>query len=217
LVYNSAERVVLDPDQQVEGTLMHFFATFRRTGSACATVKTFRDQKLLFPRRPRHGPRKGELIWGALTHHRALQVLHNPRYAGAFVFGRYRQRRIPDGRLTHQPLPPEEWHTLLPDAHPGLITWEEYKTNQKLLRDSAQARGQDRRRSPPREGPALLQGIVMCGVCGDRMTVRYQQRDGQLLPVYVCQQDRTSTQGGSAKPSPARTSMQRSEYCCSRR
>ena len=187
LVYDSADRVVLDPDQQVQNSLQHLFQTFRRTGSACATVKAFNEQKLLFPRRPRSGPRKGELVWGALTHSRTLQILHNPRYTGAFVFGRFRQRRGPEGRVTFQPLPREEWHTLLPDAHAGYITWEEFETNEKQLRDNAQAHGHDRRQSPPREGPALLQGIVMCGVCGDRMTIRYNSRQGRQVPNYVCQ------------------------------
>jgi DNA invertase Pin-like site-specific DNA recombinase len=195
LVYDSASRVVLDPDQQVQNSMRHLFQTFRRTGSASATVKAFRDQKLLFPRRPRSGPGKGELVWGALTHNRTRQVLHNPRYAGAFVFGRHGQHRSPDGRLRPTPLPREQWHTLLLDAHPGYITWEQYEQNQKTLRDNACAHGRDRRQSPPREGPALLQGLVMCGVCGDRMTVRYHSRQGRQLPIYVCQRDRIEYAG----------------------
>ena len=70
---------------------MHLlFRTFRRTGSATATVKAFRKQGLCFPRRLRKGPNKGELLWGPLDHSRVLQILHNPRYTGAFVFGRSR-------------------------------------------------------------------------------------------------------------------------------
>jgi DNA invertase Pin-like site-specific DNA recombinase len=88
LVYDAAGRVVLDPDKQVQQTLHTFFETFRRTGSAMATVKAFREQSLTFPRRVSHGPNKGEILWGALVHHLALRVLHNPRYAGAFCYGR---------------------------------------------------------------------------------------------------------------------------------
>ncbi|MBW2257354.1 MAG: recombinase family protein [Deltaproteobacteria bacterium] len=195
LVYDSASRVVLDPDQQVQNSMRHLFQTFRRTGSASATVKAFRDQKLLFPRRPRSGPGKGELVWGALTHNRTRQVLHNPRYAGAFVFGRHGQHRSPDGRMRPTPLPREQWHTLLLDAHAGYIPWEQYEQNLKTLRDNACAHGRDRRQSPPREGPALLQGLVMCGVCGDRMTVRYHSRQGRQRPIYVCQRDRIEYAG----------------------
>jgi DNA invertase Pin-like site-specific DNA recombinase len=194
-VYDSADRVVFDPDQQAQNSVRHLFRTFRRTGSASATVKAFRDQKLLFPRRPRSGPRKGELHWGPLTHNRTRQVLHNPRYAGAFVFGRHEQHRGPDGRVRPQALPRERWHTVLLDAHSGYITWEHFEQNLKTLRDNACAHGHDRRQSPPREGPALLQGLVMCGVCGDRMTVRYHSRHGRQDPVYVCQRDRIEYAG----------------------
>lgn len=195
LVYGSASRVVLDPDQEVQNSVRHLFATVRRTGSASATVKAFRDQKLLFPRRPRSGPSKGELFWGPLTHNRTLQVLHNPRYAGAFVFGRHREHRGPDGRKSYVPLPRDQWHTLLIDAHPGYIPWDQYEQNLKTLTDNANAHGADRRKSPPREGPALLQGLVMCGVCGDRMTVRYYTRQGRQVPTYVCQRDRIEYAG----------------------
>ncbi|MFC1612025.1 recombinase family protein, partial [Myxococcota bacterium] len=195
LVYDSADRIVLDPDQQVQNSVRHLFDTFRRTGSASATVKAFRDQKLLFPRRPRSGPQKGELVWGPLTHNRTRQIVHNPRYAGAFVFGRFGQYRSPEGHVSPKSLPREQWHTVLPDAHPGYITWEQFEENQKKLRDNARTHGHDRRQSPPREGPALLQGLVMCGVCGDRMTVRYHSRQGQQVPVYVCQKDRIEYAG----------------------
>ena len=189
LVYDANDRVVLDPDRRVQQSVRHLFQVFRRTGSATATVKAFREQQLEFPRRLRGGPRKGQLVWGPLTHTRVLRVLHSPRYAGAFTFGRHRSVRQVDGstRVRHQPR--DQWHTLLRDAHPGYISWEEYEDNQKRLCESAQAHGAERRKSPPREGPALLQGLVVCGVCGARMTVRYHQRRGRLLPNYVCQSE----------------------------
>ena len=65
LVYDAQGQVVLDPDRQVQHALRVLFATFERTGSASATVKYFRRQGLLFPRRLRRGLRKGELLWGA--------------------------------------------------------------------------------------------------------------------------------------------------------
>jgi DNA invertase Pin-like site-specific DNA recombinase len=186
-VYDAAGRVDLDPDQQVQETIRAFFHTFRRTGSATATVKAFRDQQLPFPRRARAGAHQGETLWGRLEHSRALWVLHNPRYAGAFFFGRSRQRHTADARLVHERLPRDEWTALIPNAHAGYITWEDFEENQRRLRENAQANGADRRRSPPREGPALLQGLAVCGRCGDRMTVRYHQRHGTPWPTYVCQ------------------------------
>jgi DNA invertase Pin-like site-specific DNA recombinase len=188
-VYDAAERVVLDPDRQVQGAVRLFFDTFRRLGSATATVKAFRAQQLRFPSRVNHGPRKGEVIWGALTHPRALWLLHHPRYAGAFSYGRSRQRRY--GALRFERLPREEWIALVREAHPGYISWEEFEGNRQRLQENSAAHGEERRRSPPREGPALLQGLVLCGHCGHRMTVRYDHRNGKTLTYYTCQRDGT--------------------------
>lgn len=188
-VYDEQKRVHLDPDSQVRETIALFFLSFRRLGSAYATVKYFRDQKVLFPRRLHKGPNKGELVWGELCHSRTLNLLHNPRYAGAFVFGRLQTRKGLDGKTVYRKLPREEWLSLMPGVHEGYIPFEEYEDNQRRLRECAQAYGLDRPKSPPREGPALLQGIVICGVCGGRMTVRYHERRGNLLPQYTCQRD----------------------------
>ncbi|HYL11823.1 MAG TPA: recombinase family protein [Terriglobales bacterium] len=188
LVYNSEGRPILDPDQQVQESIGFFFDTFRRTGSACAVTKAFRQKKLLFPRRLKLGPNKGELVWAELAHSRALYILHNPRYAGAFVYGRNRTRPKADGSTSYTKLPREQW-TLLKDVHPGYISWAQYEENLQRLRQNAYANGQDRRKSPPREGPALLQGLVICGICGSRMTVRYHTRRAKIVPEYVCQRD----------------------------
>jgi excisionase family DNA binding protein len=188
-VYDEAGHVRLDPDQQVQQAVRLLFETFERTGAAHATVTHFRRAGLQFPCRVRSGLRKGELVWGELGLSRVLQILHNPRYSGAFFYGRTRWRTWPDGRKRVQVLPSDEWLVLLPNLHVGYITWEAYQDNQRRLRAGAQAYGVERRKSPPREGPALLQGLVICGVCGRRMTIRYHARQGQLYPDYVCQRE----------------------------
>ena len=187
-LYSPTHQPVLDPDKQVQQALRFFFETFSRAGSAMATIKTFRQQGLLFPRRLKKGPHKGDLLWADLTHSRALQILHNPRYAGAFVFGRTQTRRKPHGGDAFRKQPRDQW-ILLPDMHAGYISWAQYEENQRRLRENAQAHGHDRRKSPPREGPALLQGLVLCGICGGRMTVRYHCRGTRPVPDYVCQRD----------------------------
>jgi DNA invertase Pin-like site-specific DNA recombinase len=187
-VYNINKQPVLDPDKQVQESIRFFFESFRRTGSACGVVKAFREKKLLFPRRLKKGPNKGDLVWAELPHSRTLHILHNPRYAGAFVFGRSRTRNNPNGGTSYTRLPREQW-MLLKNAHPGYISWDQHEENLRRLRENAQAIGADRRKSPPREGPALLQGLVVCGVCGSRMTVRYHARKERLVPEYVCQRD----------------------------
>src|SRR6516165_7080088 len=184
-LYDAQGQVMLDPDQQVQQSIRFLFESFRRLGSAGAVVKAFRDAKLLLPHRPRGGPQDGELIWVKLSITQTLFVLHNPRYAGAFVFGRTRTRRTLQG-ARQQKLPQEEWHTLRRGLHPGYLSWEHYQENERRLQENAHALGPDRRKSPPREGPALLQGLVICGICGERMKVVYHVRAGRRVPDYLC-------------------------------
>ncbi len=122
----------------------------------------------------------------ALRHWRVLRTLHNPRYAGAFVYGRRRARKTGDGKLTLETVPREQWTALIRDAHAGYISWEQFETNQRQLAANAQGHGAERAAGPAREGPALLQGLLVCGRCGRRMTVRYHHRRGSLVPDYKC-------------------------------
>jgi DNA invertase Pin-like site-specific DNA recombinase len=187
-VYDDSGRIVFDPDQQVQRAVRLLFETFRRTGSAMRVVHHFKTEGVLWPRRITKGVRAGELLFGPLEHSRVLGILHNPRYTGAFVYGRTRQRKVRiGGQLRYRRLKREEWSVFLPNTHPGYISWEEFEANQAKLLANANGYGEDRRKSPPREGAALLQGLVVCGVCGLRMTVRYHVDHGHPIPDYVCQ------------------------------
>ena len=191
LVYDPSGRVVLDPDEEVQAAVRLVFDLFEQCASALAVVKHFTLHHLRFP--DRHGPRtrKGELVWEPLRSGRVLSLLHNPFYAGAYVYGRTktRQHALPGeqprmkGR-TRQ-VKREDWPIVLLDAHPGYISWDQFRHNQQLLDDNRTWRPEERR-GAVREGAALLQGIVLCGTCGRRMNVRYLQ-DG-TTPSYECRQ-----------------------------
>jgi DNA invertase Pin-like site-specific DNA recombinase len=189
LVYDAAGHVVPDPDTAVRGAVQRLFAMFEATGSATAVVKAFRADGLSFPWRHRAGPRKGETDWKPLAHHTVLRILHNPRYAGAFTYGRRRDRVLPGGKHASVKLPRDQWISFIPGAHPGYITLDQYEANAARLAANAAARGPDRAAGPPREGNALLQDIITCGKCGTRMTVRYHRRRGTDWPDYLCQRD----------------------------
>ncbi|WP_031408399.1 recombinase family protein [Thiomonas sp. FB-Cd] len=188
LVYDGAGRVVLDPDRQVRDSVAMLFAVFRDLGSASAVVRRLQIQEVMFPRRVRRGIGKGDLLWGTLDVSRALQILHNPRYAGAFAYGRTRIAFNAQLRPVQREVKQQDWPVLIRDAHEGYIDWAEFERNQHKLRQnlgfSAGERG-----SMPREGNALLQGRLLCGKCGCRMRVHYEKLSGQLRPYYCCTEE----------------------------
>lgn len=151
-----SNKVVLDPDKQIQASLQLLFEAFRRHGSARGVVRYFQRQGLKFPRRIRKNAgngklRKGEIVWGELGHCRVLQILHNPRYAGAFFFGRTKTYHNGNG-ITKKKLSRDKWHTLIKDAHTAYISWNEYERNLATLRTNARAQGVDRRNSLPGKG-----------------------------------------------------------------
>jgi DNA invertase Pin-like site-specific DNA recombinase len=188
LVYRDDGVLSLDPDTEVQAAMRLVFDTFDKTGSAMQTTKIFREQGLLFPRRIRTGLGNGELHWAQASHSRIIQVLHNPRYAGAFVYGRVRTRLLPDGKHSTIKVPRSDWQFVIPGIHGGYISWEQFEVNQKRLAENAIGFGGTRNAGPAREGPALLQGRVICGICGERMGIHYSIAYHQVTPTYVCQE-----------------------------
>jgi DNA invertase Pin-like site-specific DNA recombinase len=178
LMYDPTNQVVLDPDEEVQHAVRLVFDLFEQTGSALAVVKHFGEQHLRFPNRLWGGVHDGELIWEPLRHSRVLSILHNPAYAGAYVYGRTQTRtrtlpgETPRVKGRTRQIQRDSWPILLRDAHPGYITWEQFLRHQARLDDNRTARNEDRR-GAARAGAALLQGIVLCGQCGRRMSVRY--------------------------------------------
>ncbi|MGH9188693.1 MAG: recombinase family protein [Acidimicrobiales bacterium] len=167
-VYDDEGATVMDPDDEVQAAVADVFAAFEATGSAYQVVGAFSERR--FPKRAYGGSWAGDLRWGRLTYSRACGVLSNPAYAGAYVFGRFRSRRVvsPDGTIRTRTveLPRAEWATVIVDHHPGYIPWERFLVTEAKLaanRTSAGAR-------PPREGGAICQGIVFCGACGRAMS-----------------------------------------------
>jgi len=194
-VYDERQRFVFDPDEQIQGVVRLLFETSSRSGSAGQVVKHFRKHSILWPCRLFEGKRDGKVVYRKLQRGMVLNILHNPRYAGAFVYGRTRTRKGPDGRAHICGLPREDWQVFLPQAHSAYISWEEYETNQARLRENGHSGGRDHLKGPVREGTALLQGLVLCGHCGRRMTVRYSVRQGHPASNYVCARRGIETAG----------------------
>jgi DNA invertase Pin-like site-specific DNA recombinase len=182
-VYAPAGKVTLDPDQHVQEAIQLLFQTFRQVGSSIGVVRYFNHHGLTFPTRPIKGPHCGEVWWTALSSSLALRILHNPRYAGAFAYGRTRLLHSPRGGAAYQKRKREAWHALVQQAHPGYISWEEFEANQERLQRNMTCHHQ----GPARQGAALLQGLVLCGTCGRNMSTSYKRRaGGRIDPIYTC-------------------------------
>lgn len=186
-VYDFDGRIIMDPDEAVRNAISALFKEFRASGSAYGVVRYFAKNNISFPKRAYGGAWDGKITWGTLTHSRVLAAIHNPSYAGAYVYGRFRDQKTvdSDGHFEHHSvrLPNrEDWKVFIPDHHQAYISWDDFEANQKLL-ESNQTNAE--RSGPAREGAALLPGIILCGRCGRRMTVRYTGTGG-IRPAYEC-------------------------------
>ena len=146
LCYDAAGNVMLDPDSRVHAAVTRLFTTFEATGSATTVVKAFAADKLTFPARDHAGPRAGELYWKPLRLDQVLFTLHNPRYAGAYCYGRRADRG--GDKITTAVKPREDWITLIPGAHDSYITWAQFEAKQQRLAANAAAHGGDRKAGP---------------------------------------------------------------------
>lgn len=167
-------RYRLDPDQQVRQLVKCVFDRFALDGTANGVVRYLVRHGLKMPRRDQT---TGELNWVVPNFQQVITMLHSPVYAGAYVFGRTQRRAaLIDGQVklrNVKHLAPEKWSVCHKDHHPAYITWERYIANQQKLTSNQPRFLSSDIRGAPREGHALLQGLVLCGKCGNRMYTKY--------------------------------------------
>ena len=196
LAHDRSGRIILNPDEEVQARLDLVFAKFRELGTARAVMRYLREKDLMLPMRPPVGPAPQDVVWQEATSPRVLSILHNPGYAGAYVYGQRRRvagyatvfitrerprSRSQTGRSASRP------------PHPGYIDWPEFVENQRRLMNNA-SRYEAGHSGAPRKGSALLQGVAVCGRCGRRMNLRYSGPAGDH-PVYTCRADRIQDGG----------------------
>ena len=185
-VYDQQGGLHIDPDEEVHGIIHLFFEQFRYLGNVGAVVRYFTENNLHFPTRYSGGVQDGKVAWKPLSYGRALYILHDPIYAGAYTYGRHAHSRQRKPREKQEQvevrLPPEQWLALKWEACPGYLKREEYEANQQRL---AANRPGGSRSGMIRTGAALLSGRVICGCCGRPMKVVYEGTGGQYV-AYVC-------------------------------
>jgi hypothetical protein len=150
-------------------------------------VRDLRRQGLELPTRVTGKEGYGSLIWKPPALSAVVRILHNPAYAGAYVYGRseyFTERRSPKtGKASVHARSVAQWPVRINEHHPAYIGWEEFVKNQEQLRQNW---GRDESRGVAREGRALLQGMVYCGVCGRKMSVQNRAVKESRSPSYVC-------------------------------
>jgi DNA invertase Pin-like site-specific DNA recombinase len=191
LAHDRAGLIILNPDEEVQARLLLVFAKFRELQSARGVMRFLRTSGLPLPVRPILGPSPHDVVWREADSARVRNILQNPAYAGAYVYGR-RQKdpsrcRTGSGRGTVK-VAVGDWAVCLQAAHPGYIGWEEFMANQRRMADNV-SHYEAGHHGAPRRGSALLQGIAICGRCGRRMCLRYTGPNGDY-PVYCCRVDR---------------------------
>ena len=175
--------VIKDPDEQAQDTIEMVFDLFKRYGTLNGVLKHFVRNGVQMPCRVRFGSNKGELKWVRPNRATLSNILRNPIYAGAYVYGRRptdakkkKPGRASTGRTVAKP---GQWEVLLKDRLPSYITWEQFEKNiRQLESNTVQGTG------VLRNGPSLLSGLLICGRCGMRMTTQYSNNGNGLR--YVC-------------------------------
>jgi DNA invertase Pin-like site-specific DNA recombinase len=183
----SDNRLELDPDKRVRAALQLVFQKFHEFGSVRQVQIWLSQERIDLPTQT-YGPTGRSVIWRTPGYRTVYHILTNPIYGGAYVRGRTTTIvRIEGSRkrvLKRDVRNPTDWEVLIPEHHPGYITWDEYLRNQALIADNANKKGPAVRGSV-RHGHALLAGLVRCGVCGSRMGAAYGGRYGRTTR-YRC-------------------------------
>jgi DNA invertase Pin-like site-specific DNA recombinase len=197
LVWGEADgEVRLHPDAAMTGAIGAVFDRFAEMGSARRVWLWFRSEGLPFPS---HAPGCSEIQWLTPTYAKIHQVLTNPVYAGAYVYGKTRQEHYVDDdgavRKRLKRLPPAEWSVLIHDHHPGFIDWATFEANQVRLASNTRPTPHDSA-GALREGAAVLQGLALCGHCGRKLLVAYSGRNA--VPTYYCPGDNIANGRGEA-------------------
>jgi DNA invertase Pin-like site-specific DNA recombinase len=195
--YDDSDQIIPDIDKEVRGAVSLLFSTFKKVGTARGVAREFAKSNLKFPKRAYGGVWNGKVIWGELSTSRVLGVLKNPSYAGAYVFGRhkYNKQISPDGEVSSKikNLPMENWTVHIQDHHKGYITWEEFQRHQVMLQENQTNTEEMMLSSALRDGHAILQGLLVCGNCGHKISPRYKGKNG-LHPMYECNKARKDGQ-----------------------
>jgi DNA invertase Pin-like site-specific DNA recombinase len=190
-VYDESGAVVKDPNLEVQNAVNMLFDGFRTFGTVRRMLRHFNQNGIKFPRNPGNGFYNDDIVWSKLDSSRAYQVIKNHVYAGTYSYGRHQVERTVSGRRI-RPKPPDEWHACIKGHHDGYISEEEYERNIAQLEKNRIMKSGS---GPALKGAALLQGIVICGICGEQMGTQYQRYAERSVQYYTCHREARESGG----------------------
>src|SRR5260370_926553 len=182
-------KIAFHPDRRVGEAIQLVFAKFRELWSVRQTFQWFCDHDVELPANPIQGTR---LVWKIPSQSLIRDILRNPFYAGAYVWGRRPVTPLlVDGRLEKRQSamrPAEECRVFIRDHHVGYIDWATYEENQRMIRRNSVNWDGDESMAAIRAGQGLLVGLLRCGHCGRKLHVRYWGGHGTHAR-YLCKGD----------------------------
>jgi len=182
-------KIVFHPDRRVSEAILLVFAKFRELWSVRQTFQWFRDHDVELPANPIQGTR---LVWKSPSQSLVRDILCNPFYAGAYVWGRRPVTTLlVEGRLKKRQSAmrrAEECRVFIRDHHVGYIDWATYEENQRMTRRNSVNWQGDESMAAIRAGQGLLVGLLRCGRCGRKLHVRYWGGRGTNAR-YLCRGD----------------------------
>jgi DNA invertase Pin-like site-specific DNA recombinase len=188
-VRDSMDKIVFHPDQRICEAIQLVFAKFRERWSVRQTFQWFRDHDVELPANPIQGTR---LVWKIPTQSLVRDILCNPFYAGAYVWGRRPVATLLiEGRLEKRQSATrraEDCRVFIRDHHVGYIDWASYEENQRMTRRNSVNWQGDETMAAIRAGQGLLVGLLRCGHCGRKLHVRYWGGSGTHAR-YLCRGD----------------------------
>ena len=187
-VRDGSGQIVKDPDQRVQQAIQQVFRIFRQKRSIRQTFTWFQGRGLELPVN-KHHEATTRLVWKVPSQPFIGSMLHNPCYAGAYVWGqRQTELVVVEGKLTKRTSKwqrPEACRVFIPNHHEGYIDWETFEDNLRIMHNNATKTEPDEAVGAVRAGKALLAGLLRCGHCGRKMHVSYWGKSG-TSPRYRC-------------------------------
>ena len=184
-------RIVKDPNLRVQQAMARVFSKFAELGSVRQTHRWFHEERIELPVNKARGARF-ELRWQRPTLSFVNDVLHNPIYAGAYVYGRRPIEVVVKGgeavKQQRSTRPPEAASVFIPDHHPGYIAWDQYQHHQDVMRNNGGNFMKDDAAPAVRGGQGLLSGLLRCARCGRKLHIRYWGKSGTAAR-YLCSGD----------------------------